>query len=592
MNHICYFYIVDYRSIHNMGISLDARYVYEMDKDNQILKIRKNPDYVEGFWPDGIVTLSALVGNNGAGKTTFLEAMHHMLGDGGGEWLTKVIIVCENSGILKTYNTTDGYRVYYEGKELAPQSFERHAPRFRPFYYSTSFRPSLQFYEPGNGELGAAYNATDTWKLVHDLLAYSNLRSQEGTKSLAWHLYTMHAQEHNRMLQMLYDETLRGFLPEGMMPQYIIIRPSMSGYYNLQDRASHDDLIKTIDLTPPKFEMTKEGFLANIVSSNFFNYAADLGKTPEDAMMDRNEWLSIYRNMPSGQKNKAREALKHLIDKHPNENLQYVQLGNVVDFLANEDAFLYNSDANVLYMDLSTVNNIYIKVLMGLFRNVNFIVARYFDMEFSRRYDTITQLSSGEQDMLKLFSRLYDALFEAPHKYGNKQSSNLILLDEAENSYHPEWQRQFVSRLLTFLHALRKHNKVTSDFQVVLTTHSPILLSDIPRMYVNYLEKKDKTGDVAIRTEVPETFGTNIFDLYRNSFFLHNGMVGVYASEKIERLQKDIKAGKRDRKELLREIDLIGDERIRAYMWALMEKMRLQKEKTKRERAIRRVRKG
>ena len=67
MNHICYFYIFDYRNIHNMGISLDARYTYEMKEDEQKLIVRKNDKYVERLWPEGISSLASLVGNNGAG---------------------------------------------------------------------------------------------------------------------------------------------------------------------------------------------------------------------------------------------------------------------------------------------------------------------------------------------------------------------------------------------------------------------------------------------------------------------------------------------------------------------------------------------
>ena len=175
----------------------------------------------------------------------------------------------------------------------------------------------------------------------------------------------------------------------------------------------------------------------------------------------------------------------------------------------------------------------------------NFIVAHLFDISFSHVHGGATsQLSSGETDLLKFYSRLYDASWLQSNKFGNIKPPQTVLIDEAENSYHPEWQRQFVSRLLKFLHALYLRNKGTeneTEYQVVLTTHSPILLSDIPRMCINYLEKDSKTGMVSVSTNQPETFGTNVFDLYRNAFFLHNGMVGEFASERLTKLQKSIK---------------------------------------------------
>ena len=43
MNHICYFYILKYRSIHNVGISLDARYLYVADEQQKkIMELSEN----------------------------------------------------------------------------------------------------------------------------------------------------------------------------------------------------------------------------------------------------------------------------------------------------------------------------------------------------------------------------------------------------------------------------------------------------------------------------------------------------------------------------------------------------------------------
>lgn len=56
----------------------------------------------------------------------------------------------------------------------------------------------------------------------------------------------------------------------------------------------------------------------------------------------------------------------------------------------------------------------------------------------------------------------------------------IILLDEPDLQLHPEWQQKFISLLLDLLYAYFPKVK----FQIILTTHSPILLSDIPRKNV------------------------------------------------------------------------------------------------------------
>ena len=121
------------------------------------------------------------------------------------------------------------------------------------------------------------------------------------------------------------------------------------------------------------------------------------------------------------------------------------------------------------------------------------------------------------------------------------------------------------------MQALHQQKLGDEEFQIVLTTHSPILLSDIPRDCINYLEKNAKTGKVLVSRNQPETFGTNIFELYRYAFFMSEGLVGDFACEKIMKLQEDIEKKERPYAEIRREIEMIGDEKIRMYLLSKLE---------------------
>ena len=101
------------------------------------------------------------------------------------------------------------------------------------------------------------------------------------------------------------------------------------------------------------------------------------------------------------------------------------------------------------------------------------------------------------------------------------------------------------------------------DFQIILTSHSPILLSDIPTCCCNYLEYNDKDGKtINVKNDQPETFSNNVFELYRNSFFLKEGLIGRFAEKKMKKLEKDIKDGKDG---VVQMINLIGDRRLKMY---------------------------
>ncbi len=72
----------------------------------------------------------------------------------------------------------------------------------------------------------------------------------------------------------------------------------------------------------------------------------------------------------------------------------------------------------------------------------------------------LSALSSGEQHLIVLIGKL---IFEA-------DADTLVLLDEPEISFHPEWQEKFLS----ILEVVRRIN----SFSVLIATHSSILIGD------------------------------------------------------------------------------------------------------------------
>ena len=73
-----------------------------------------------------------------------------------------------------------------------------------------------------------------------------------------------------------------------------------------------------------------------------------------------------------------------------------------------------------------------------------------------------------------------------------------------------------------------------------------------------------------------ETFGSNIFNLYKDSFFMENGLMGEYAYDWIDRLRKQIEEREKWTDEetdgLIQKIEQIGDEIIRRYLLMLLER--------------------
>lgn len=155
-------------------------------------------------------------------------------------------------------------------------------------------------------------------------------------------------------------------------------------------------------------------------------------------------------------------------------------------------------------------------------------------------------LSSGEENLLKMFTNLQGvySLVEQQKKIVCNAESQInesvyecttvwLFLDEADLTYHPEWQRQFMAILTAFLQEIYPSERC-QEMQVFLSTHSPLMLGDFPSRCVAYLRcHRDGTKYVDDSGRV-DTFGENLFTLLHSSFYLQKGEIGEIAKRKIQ----------------------------------------------------------
>lgn len=170
-------------------------------------------------------------------------------------------------------------------------------------------------------------------------------------------------------------------------------------------------------------------------------------------------------------------------------------------------------------------------------------------------------MSSGERQFLFTCSTfIYHLLnLKSVHDYKRVRYRCMnLVLDEVEICFHPEYQRQFVKKLIDQLIKLRLNNRCSLN--IILATHSPFILSDIPRQNILYLE-----NGVCVNDQIDiNPYAANVNDILNQSFFLKDSFMGEFALMRMKQLMDEIdtfgkRKNSRSEDELKQEIELIGD---------------------------------
>lgn len=141
----------------------------------------------------------------------------------------------------------------------------------------------------------------------------------------------------------------------------------------------------------------------------------------------------------------------------------------------------------------------------------------------------IQNLSSGELALIDLYAAILSGIREV-----NQQADSiLLLLDEPDSRLHPEWSRLFLKRLTDLL---KSDRFCAYRFQILIATHSPLLLSDVPKKDILCL---DASGGTLKVTPANHGFMSNLNDILLDSMFLQSPF-GAFAEDYTNRLLQEL----------------------------------------------------
>ena len=173
----------------------------------------------------------------------------------------------------------------------------------------------------------------------------------------------------------------------------------------------------------------------------------------------------------------------------------------------------------------------------------------------------LDSFSSGEKQLLNSTSAIIYHLQNLTATAITHYKNVNIILEEIELYYHPDYQRKLIWQLLNQID--RADIPDIDSINILFVTHSPFILSDVPKSQVLFLE-----DGMPRNTMQENTFGSNIHSLLKNGFFLPNLPMGEFAYEKINELFRKLNEGDlgNDYQELYQQILLVGEPYLRSQL--------------------------
>lgn len=181
------------------------------------------------------------------------------------------------------------------------------------------------------------------------------------------------------------------------------------------------------------------------------------------------------------------------------------------------------------------------------------------------------QMSSGEIQFLFSISyvlyHIKNLMSVKGDKFREEYNHVTLILDEAELYYHPDYQRRYIRMLLDRLGNAHFDRRRIKSINIIIATHSPFILSDIQGQNILYLRSGRK------KCLEMETFGANLYELMKNSFFFDRNSIGTVAADYIRGILNRANNGQYP---TIEDESLIGDRNILRYLYYLMGKDNVQ----------------
>ncbi len=493
--HLIAVFVVNHKSIKNRLYNFSNKYQVHMhgyNNDNLDFRIQRTGGSTTVAVPD--YNLRIIVGRNGAGKTSLVESlrMEAYKSKYNRKWNDEI-----DGAIYFCASDSGGFAWYYRGTVDSDK------------YHCTNIYREMKPVTDSNFLVSNQRTIQSEYSSVMELI---NLYSTYGSPAFF-------TQEH-------IDFDYLSFVPS---EEFFRVR-----------RKRENDFLYELCHSNSNTEYPELHFLYYVLflqmlqrKDNLIDISTGFIKTYDDLERWHNDMVRSLFNPSSAGVYEIVERLNDFFAAMDIDVMGY-DISSRVKVSLKSDKLL-----DYFKLDLREFNNSnkltvsdYMTRRMRRFNIPDWILDNLFQVEFLRfnpsnkTFYKFSDLSTGEQSILATFAEIFNQISDI----GERSRNNMVIvLDEPTNSLHPEWQRKFIYYLNDFIKHMPMQYRKRID-NVIITTHSPFILTDVSKNEIIFLPDKNQTQDIE---NIPNTFAGNIHALLARPFFMENGTVGEYATRKI-----------------------------------------------------------
>jgi restriction system-associated AAA family ATPase len=189
--------------------------------------------------------------------------------------------------------------------------------------------------------------------------------------------------------------------------------------------------------------------------------------------------------------------------------------------------------------------------------NISALLPKY---EESKKVFNISDISFKKNKIIKpvYYKQLSDGEHQFLHVIGTlllmDKLGTLFLFDEPETHFNPEWRSKFVSIINDVLF----DENTSREQELILTTHSPFIVSDCQKENVYIFEKDSNLKVRKVKNPEFQTFGTSIEMIYWNVFQKQQSISNV-AKNELDKIETKIKSNELNKEQAIDALRKFGD---------------------------------